>query len=84
MASVLASLECIQLYYLFNTFADADTVAACQDGTLTSADTPTDLSGMTVVSTNPNAWLGASLTTSGNDLMQTVATECPTECHLSD
>jgi hypothetical protein len=80
MTSTLKALECIELYYLYYSYADSDSVQACQDGTLTSGDTPADLTGVTVKSTDAGAWLGALVPVSGTAVVQ----ECALQCHLSD
>jgi hypothetical protein len=80
MASTFKALECIELYYLYYSYADADSVQACLDGTLTAADTPADLTGVTVKSTDAGAWLGALVPVNGT----AVVNECALQCHLSD
>lgn len=84
MASTLKALECVELYFLINSFADPDAVQACQDGTLTAADTPTAAeiaaAGMTVKSTDAGAWLGAVVSVNGTSVLN----NCALECHLSD
>ena len=85
MSNTLKALECLSLFYQVNgSVTDADSVQACQDGSLTAADIPTaaDITAaqMTVKSTAAGAWLGAVVPSNGT----AVVSECLVECHLSD
>ncbi len=83
MTKVRAVMECAQLYFLYNINSVVDTdVEACQDGSLTAP--PLD-SGTTagVVSTDPKAWLGASIQTDEEmAAIQVLAIDCATSCNF--
>lgn len=82
MSSTLKALECIRLYFVYNSIADAESVQACQEGKLTNASIPTDAATAVPnqASTDPGAWLGAEVPAKGT----AVVAECPVECNLAD
>jgi hypothetical protein len=82
MSQVVPALECAQLYYYYNEETVlTDQVAACQTGELTTP--PAGAEGIAIVSTDPNAWLGAPVEATGTDLMMKLVEVCPTDCSLA-
>jgi hypothetical protein len=84
LPQTLKALECIRLFWLVNeAFASEDDVQSCQDTTSTGVP-----AGSTVVplSTDPNAWKGATVVPSDSvaSIQLNILTNCAVECNAAN
>jgi hypothetical protein len=84
MPQVRSVLECVRLYFRYSDdTALPEFVEACQDGSLTAPPAQSD--SVAVVSQDPGAWLGASISTDqGRAVVQVLAFDCAIACNFSN